>query len=81
MSEIHMQLFDSFLSAHPYFLLLMAVWTLPWKGYALWKSAQKNDTWWFIGLLIVNTLGVLDILYIFIFSRRMTGGKALENHA
>ncbi|MEK7149116.1 MAG: DUF5652 family protein [Patescibacteria group bacterium] len=76
-----MQLFDSFLSAHPYVLLLVIVWTLPWKGYALWKSAQKNDTWWFIGLLIVNTLGVLDILYIFIFSKRVIEKKTSENQA
>jgi hypothetical protein len=50
------------------FLVLAAIWTLPWKGVALWKAAQRKSVWWFIALLIINTLGILEILYIFIFS-------------
>lgn len=51
-------------------IILVTLWTLPWKGVALWKAASKKDTKWFIALLILNTLAVLDILYIFIFSKR-----------
>ncbi len=51
------------------FVLLVA-WTLPWKGVALWKAGKRHDTWWFVALLIVNTLGILDILYIFIWNKR-----------
>ncbi len=50
-------------------LLLITLWTLPWKGIALWKSAQNKSKWWFIVLLVINTLAILDILYIFIFSK------------
>ncbi|MCX6742578.1 MAG: DUF5652 family protein [Candidatus Pacearchaeota archaeon] len=50
------------------FLLLM-LWTVPWKGVALWKSARKRSVVWFTVLLITNTLGILEILYIFIFSK------------
>jgi hypothetical protein len=50
------------------FVLLM-VWSIPWKGVALWKSAKKGQIVWFIVLLIVNTIGILEILYIFIFSK------------
>ena len=50
-------------------LVLAMLWTLPWKGVALWKSAKKNQLVWFIVFLIVNTLGILEILYIFIFSK------------
>jgi len=56
-------------------LLVISFWTIIWKGLALWKSARKNSTVWFIVLLIVNTLGILEILYIFIFSKM---GKAVE---
>ncbi|HEY4521645.1 MAG TPA: DUF5652 family protein [Candidatus Paceibacterota bacterium] len=56
-------------------IILIAFWSLPWKGVALWKAAQKNDKKWFIALLIINTLAILDILYIFVFSKR----KSLEN--
>ncbi len=51
-------------------LLLALVWSLPWKGVALWKAANKKDKWWFIAIFVVNTLAVLEITYIFYFSER-----------
>lgn len=51
-------------------LLLIALWQLPWKGVALWKAARMKDTVWFVVLLVVNTLAILEILYIFFFSKR-----------
>jgi len=59
----------SIIQAHPIIMVLAIIWTLPWKGVALWKAANKKSIWWFIALLIFNTLGVLEILYIFIFSK------------
>lgn len=50
-------------------LFVIIIWTAVWKALALWKSARKNSPIWFIILLIVNTLGILEILYIFIFSK------------
>jgi hypothetical protein len=49
-------------------LVLAVAWTIPWKGIALWKAAQAKQKIWFIVLLAVNTLALLEILYIFIFS-------------
>lgn len=49
-------------------LAIAAIWSLVWKGIALWKAARKNHLVWFIVLLIVNTLGILEILYIFLLS-------------
>ena len=46
-------------------LVIMAFWVLPWKGYALWSAAKLNHKYWFIALLILNTLAILDIIYIF----------------
>lgn len=51
-------------------LILAAAWSIPWKGVALWKSAKRGEKIWFIILLLVNTLAILDILYIFVFARR-----------
>jgi hypothetical protein len=50
-------------------IILAALWTIPWKGVALWKAAQKKDVYWFIALLLINTIGILEILYIFVFSK------------
>ncbi len=52
-----------------WFLLVVTAWVLPWKGVALWKAARNKHKFWFIVLLVVNTLAVLEILYIFIFSK------------
>lgn len=60
---------SQFLLENNWVMLLMVLWTLPWKGVALWKAAQLKKKWWFIVLLVVNTLGILDIFYIFVFSK------------
>lgn len=40
------------------------------KGCALWKSAQNKSKVWFWVLFLVNTLGILDLAYLFFFSKR-----------
>jgi len=49
-------------------LFILIVWTIIWKGIALWKAARLSHKWWFITILILNTAGILDILYIYVFS-------------
>lgn len=50
-------------------VIIISIWTLIWKGLALWKAAGRKSKIWFVVLLIVNTVGILEILYIFIFSK------------
>lgn len=52
-----------------WFLVIVLLWTVPWKGVALWKAARKKHIVWFIILFLVNTLAILEILYIFVFSK------------
>jgi len=51
-------------------ITLLAIWSLTWKGIALWKAARNASKIWFIVMLIVNTSGILEIIYIFFFSKR-----------
>ncbi len=55
-------------------LIVMATitvaWILYWKGRGLWAAAKNGDKWWFIAMLLINILGVLEILYIYVFSKR-----------
>ncbi len=53
-------------------LYLVLLWVLPWKGVALWKAARNSHKKWFIVLLVVNTLALLEIVYIFYFSKPKT---------
>jgi len=54
----------------PILFVLVLVWTLIWEGIALWKAARVGSKNWFVALLIINTLGILEILYIFVFSKK-----------
>jgi hypothetical protein len=49
-------------------LVVIIIWSAVWKLIALWKSARKGHVAWFIILAIVNTVGILEILYFYIFS-------------
>jgi hypothetical protein len=40
------------------------LWSVTWKGLALWHAAKRNEKWWFIGLLVVNTVGILEMCYL-----------------
>jgi hypothetical protein len=46
------------------------IWSLVWKGLALWKAARRGEKVWFVALLVVNTVGILEILYLYVFSKK-----------
>jgi hypothetical protein len=50
-------------------LAAIFIWSYVWKLLALWKAATQKSVVWFIVLALVNTVGILDILYIFVFSK------------
>jgi hypothetical protein len=54
-----------YVQSHPWLIALIMVWVLFWKGYALWIAARNSSRWWFIVLMIVNTFGLLEIIFIF----------------
>lgn len=45
--------------------MIVAIWTLLWKGLALWQSAKRGQRVWFCILLVVSTFGILEIIYLF----------------
>ena len=51
-------------------LFLALLWTLPWKGVALWKAARNGHKVWYVVLFLVNTLAILEIIYIFFFAKK-----------
>lgn len=54
----------------PIWFILFLLWSLVWKGLALWHSAQRDERLWFVALLIINTAGVLEIIYLFFVARK-----------
>ncbi len=45
-------------------LICLVVWELVWKIIAMWKSARNNHVGWFICIGLLNTIGILSIVYI-----------------
>ncbi len=65
--------------SQPQFYIPFLIWSIFWKGFALWKSANKKQLIWFILLLIVNTVGLMEIIYIFFLNRwDIDNGKTLK---
>ncbi|MDE2399532.1 MAG: hypothetical protein KGL67_00760 [Patescibacteria group bacterium] len=46
-------------------LVILALWAIPWKVYAVWLACERKEKVWFVVLLLVNTVGILEIFYIF----------------
>ena len=49
--------------------IVVLIWSAIWKLLALWKSARNGAFVWFVFLALLNTLGILPILYIYVFSK------------
>lgn len=46
------------------FLLTTAV-----KAFALWHAARNKQVFWFVALLVLNTLGILELVYLLAFRK------------
>ncbi len=51
-------------------IVLALTWILPWKAWALWLAARRGEKGWFILLLILNTLAIAEIFYIFFVAKQ-----------
>ncbi len=50
--------------------IAVALWEIAWKAFALWKAARRDQLTWYILLLILNTVGILPVIYIFAVAPR-----------
>ena len=55
----------SFIQTNGLLFAVLVVWSLFWKGLALWHAGRRGQPWWFVILLVVNTTGILEIIYLF----------------
>jgi methionyl-tRNA synthetase len=57
------------LFSNPWFLLGLALEIL-FKGIALWKTGRNNQLGWYIILFLINTAGILPLIYILFFQKK-----------
>jgi len=48
-----------------FIIFALAIASLVLKGYALWESAGRKEKGWFIALLLLNTMGILELYYLY----------------
>src|SRR3989344_7293926 len=66
----YMNYFDLLAQMPPFALFIIFLWSLLWKGLALWRAVRNEQRNWFIALLVVNSIGILEIAYLFGFAKK-----------
>ncbi len=56
-------------------IILLFIWSFIWKGIALWKCGRNNQLAWYIVLLVLNTCGILEIIYLIWFQKKKDSDK------
>ena len=57
-------------------IVAVALWTVAVKGFALWHAARNSQKWWFVALLVINTLGILEVIYLVWFRKNSSSSAA-----
>lgn len=70
-----------FFTNHPFLAFAIMLWSIAWKGLALWRSAQLSHKKWFIAILVLNTVGILDIIYLYFVAKKYTVVSETEEKA
>ncbi|MBW6442581.1 hypothetical protein K0A97_02245 [Patescibacteria group bacterium] len=55
---------------------VLLFWELVWKGLALWNSARRNHLIWFMFILVINSVGILPIIYLLIHKKDKKNKKS-----
>ncbi len=61
--------------AVPIWVYPVLIWTIVWKAIGAWKAARKEHLVWFVSFFIINTVGILPIIYIFFFQHYKFSNK------
>lgn len=51
-------------------LVAVVIWSIFWKGLALWKAARAKQKYWFVVILLINSLGLLEIIFLGFFQKK-----------
>lgn len=54
----------------PWVISLLLAWSIFWKGWALWRAARLKYTGWYIALLIINTVGIFEIIFLLVTNKK-----------
>ena len=55
------------------------MWDLAWKGLAMWRAAKRNEPWWFVALMLINSVGILPIAYLLVWGKEPGDEKVVKS--
>lgn len=55
-------------------LIALTVFDLVLKGVALWRASKNHQRNWFIALFLVNSVGILPLIYLNFFQPKKKKG-------
>lgn len=61
-------------------ILVLSLWSVPWKAVALWKAARLGQKGWFVLMFILNTVAILEIIYIFKIAKKKENKEVSSNN-
>ncbi len=64
---------------NPFLVFILLIWSIIWKGFGLWRASRQEQRNWFIAMLVVSTFGLLEIIYLFFFSRKKLTLKEMKS--
>ena len=51
-------------------ILVLMIWEAIWKGIGMWRSARNGHLVWFVCILVLNTIGILPIIYLLLHPKK-----------
>ena len=70
LNQIPQFFFFEALSKNPLLTFAIIIWSMAWKGFALWNASQQKQRNWFVAMLVLNTVGIFEIAYLFYFANK-----------
>ncbi len=61
-------------------VIIIGLWDGVWKLVAMWKAAQRKSKGWYIVLAVINSIGILPIIYLWITKRKEKENNTLKNN-
>ncbi len=49
---------------------IIVIWELFWKSLGLWHAIQNKQRNWFVAIFIINTAGILPIIYLRFYQKK-----------
>lgn len=77
-SNLNQQIKD-IIKKQPLIILIIIFWSFTWKGLALWRAVALQQKVWFVVLLVINTLGLLEIIYLIITRHKFLDAPNLND--